>query len=105
MVNSSTWIPNFVSQSPSLSDLFNTSDASICSTMAFLPLGNSDHVTVSVSSDFPSNSQWDALIAYDYSHADWDGLSSHLRDELLMSEVILYSSEYKVQLSQASTRW
>ena len=70
MVNSPTWIPNFVSQSPSLSDLFNTSDASICSTMAFLPLGNSDHVTVSVSSDFPSNSQWDALIAYDYSHAD-----------------------------------
>ena len=64
-----------------------------------------DHVAVSVSSDFPSNSQWHALIAYDYSHADWDGLSSHLRDELLMSEVTLYSSEYKVQLSQASTSW
>ena len=47
------------------------------------PLGNSDHVVVSVSIDFPSNSQWDApfhRIAYDYSRADWDGLCDHLRD-------------------------
>ena len=38
-------------------------------------LGNSDHVFVSVSIDFPTNSQQDAPfhhIAYDYSHADWD---------------------------------
>ena len=50
-------------------DLFLSSDASICSTMAFPPLGNSDHVVVSVSVNFPTNSQWDALflrIAYDY---------------------------------------
>ena len=56
--------------------------ASICSTMAFPPLGNSDHVVVSVSTDFPSNSKWDALfhrIAYGYSCADWDGLPDHLR--------------------------
>ena len=58
-------------------------DTSICSTMASPPLGNSDHVAVSVSIDFPSNSQWDAPfhhIASDYSHADWDGLHDHLRD-------------------------
>ena len=58
-------------------------DASICSTMAFPPLGNSDHVVVSVSIDFPSNSQQDApfhRLAYDYSRADWDGLRNHLRD-------------------------
>ena len=64
-------------------DLFLTSDASICSIVAFPPLGNSDHVVVSVSIDFPSNSQWDApfhRIAYDYSSADWDGLYDHLRD-------------------------
>ena len=51
--------------------------------MAFPPLGNSDYVVVSVSIDFPSNSQWDVLfycIAYDYSHADWDDLYDHLRD-------------------------
>ena len=48
--------------------------------MAFPQLGNSDHV-VSVSIDFPSNSQRDApfhRIAYDYSRADWDGLRDHL---------------------------
>ena len=51
--------------------------------MVFPPLGNPDHVVVSVSIDFPSNSQWDApfhRIAYDYSRADWDGLCDHLRD-------------------------
>ena len=50
---------------------------------AFPPLGNSDHVVVSVSIDFPTNSQQDApfhRIAYDYSRADWDGLRDHLRD-------------------------
>ena len=55
----------------------------ICSSRAFPPLGNSDHVVVSVSIDFPTNSQWDApfhRIAYDYSRADWDGLRDHLRD-------------------------
>ena len=37
----------------------------------------------SVSIDFPINSKQDALfhrVAYDYSHADWDGLGDHLRD-------------------------
>ena len=51
--------------------------------MAFAPLGNSDHVVVSVSIDFPTNSQQDApfhCIAYDYSRADWDGIHDHLRD-------------------------
>ena len=69
--------------SPALLDLFISSDASICSTVVFPPLENSDHVVVSVSIDFPSNSQRDApfhRIAYDYSRADWDGLRDHLRD-------------------------
>ena len=51
--------------------------------MAFPPLGNSDHVVVSVSIDFPVNSKQDApfhRVAYDYSRADWDGLLDHLRD-------------------------
>ena len=47
------------SHSPALLDFFLSSDASICSTMAFPPLGNSDHVVVSVSIHFPSNSQRD----------------------------------------------
>ena len=44
---------------------------------------DSDHVVVSVSIDFPSNSQGDApfhCIAYDYSRADWDSLRDHFRD-------------------------
>ena len=74
MVNFPTRIPDCDSHSPALLDLFLSSDTSICSTMAFPPKGNSDHVVVSVSIDFPSNSQRDApfhCIAYDYSHADW----------------------------------
>ena len=85
MVDFPTRIPDCGSHSPALLDLFLSSDASICSTMAFppLPLGNSDHVVVTVSIDFPTNSQQDApfhCIAYDYSRADWDGLRDHLRD-------------------------
>ena len=64
-------------------DLFRSSDTSICSTKAFPPLGNSDHVVVSVSVDFPTNSQQDVSfhrIAYDYSDTDCDDLRDHLRD-------------------------
>ena len=83
MVNFLTWIPDCDSHGPALLDLFLTSDASICSTVAFPPLGNSDHFVLSVSIDFPSNSQQDApfhCITYDYSFADWDGLRDRLRD-------------------------
>ena len=83
MVNFPTRIPDCDSHSPDLLDLFLSSDVSICSTMTFPPLGNSDHVTVSVSIDSPTNSQQDApfhRIAYNYSRADWDGLRDHLRD-------------------------
>ena len=68
---------------PALLDLFLSSDPSVCSTMAFPPLGDTDHVGVSDSRDFASNSQPDDpfhRIAYDYSRANWDGLCDHLRD-------------------------
>ena len=61
MVNFPTWIPDCDSHSPALLDLFLPSDASICSTKAFPSLGNSDHVVVSVSIDFPVNSKQDTL--------------------------------------------
>ena len=47
--------PQTDSRSTALLDLFLSSDASICSLMAFPPLGNSDHLVFSVSIDFPSN--------------------------------------------------
>ena len=77
MVNFPARIPDCGSHSPALSDLFISSDASICSIMAFLPpLGNpdDDDDVVSVSIDFLSNLKWDApfhCIVYDYSCADW----------------------------------
>ena len=83
LVNFPTGIPDCDSRSPALLDLFLSSDASNCSTMVFPSLGNSDHVVVSVSIDFPSYSQRDIpfhRIAYDYSRADSDGLSDHFRD-------------------------
>ena len=73
MDNFPTWIPGCDSHSPALLDFFLSSDASICSTKVFPPLGNSDHVVVSVSIDFPSYLQQDAPfhhIAYEYSCAD-----------------------------------
>ena len=83
ILNFPTWIPDCDSHSPALLDLFISFDTSICSTMAFPPLGNSDHVVISVSIDFPINSKQNTLfhhLAYDYSRADWDGLCDHLRD-------------------------
>ena len=83
MVNFPTRVPDCDSHNPALLDLFLTSDANICYTMAFPPLENSDDVVVSVSIDFPTNSLRDApfhRIAYDYSRVDWDGLRDYLRD-------------------------
>ena len=73
MVNFPTRIPDCDSQSPAFLDFFLSSDPCICSTMAFTLLGNSDHVVISVSIDFPTNSQQDApfhRISYGYSGAD-----------------------------------
>ena len=59
MVDFPTRIPDCDSHSPALLDLFLSSDGSICSTMAFPPLGNSDVSVVVVvvclmlSSQFP----------------------------------------------------
>ena len=55
MVNVNTRIPDRDSHSPALLDSFFYSEASICSTVAFPVLRNSDLVVISVSIDFPSN--------------------------------------------------
>ena len=80
IVNFPTRIPDCDFHSPALLDLFLFSGASIYSTKAFPVLGNSDHVVVSVSIDFPINSKQDTPfhhVAYDNSCADWDGLRDH----------------------------
>ena len=70
MVNFPTEIPVCDTHSPALLHLFISSDARICSAMAFPPLEIFHHVVVSVSIDFPLNLKSDALfhyIAYDQS--------------------------------------
>ena len=52
MVNFPTQIPDCDSHSLALLDLFISYDASIWSAMAFAPLGNSDHVVVSIPLSF-----------------------------------------------------
>ena len=97
-----TRIPICDSHIAALLDLFIFSDA-ICSTVAFPPLGNSDHVVVSVSIDVPSNSQRDATfdhIAFDYFHADWDGLHDHglhvpLTDLFISSDAICSTMAFR----------
>ena len=83
MVNFPPQIPDYDSHSSVLLDIFVSSDANICSTIAFPPLGNSDRDVVSVPIDFPSYSQQDALfhrISYDYCCADLNGLRDHWED-------------------------
>ena len=63
ILNDLTQMVNFllgsltVTHNTAVLDLFVSSYASICSTMVFPPFGNSDHVVVSVSIDFLSNSK------------------------------------------------
>ena len=85
---------------PALLDLFLSSDVSICSTMTFLPLGNS-YMIVSVFIDFASISKEDALfhhIADDYFRADWDGLRKHLRD-------VPWEDIFKLSVSAAASEF
>ena len=98
MVNFPTRIPGCDSLSPVLLDLFISSDTSICSAMSSAPL---DHVVVSISIDFPSNSKWVALFHYivcDYSCVDWDGLCDHLRD-------VLWEDIFKLSASAAASEF
>ena len=67
MVNFPTRIPGSGSHSPALLDFCLSSNASICSTLAFPPLGNSDHVAFH-------------QILNAMPRADWDVLCDHLRD-------------------------
>ena len=74
MLNFRMWILDCDFHSPAFLDVFPFCDTSICSTMAFPTLGNSDHVVVSVFIDFSSNLQLNVPfhhITYDYSRADW----------------------------------
>ena len=80
MVNFPTRIRNCDSHSPALLHLFLFFDASICSTMDFPLLGNSDHVVKFPLTFHHIYKRILHCIAYDYSCVDWGGLRDHLRD-------------------------
>ena len=101
MVNVPTPIAECNPHSPALLDLFLSSDPSICSVVAFPPLKNSDHVVVSFSIDFPSNSKRHFTfhrIVYNYSHAHWGSLRDHLRD-------VPWEDIFKLGASAAATEF
>ena len=113
MVNFPTWISDFVSDTAALLSFFLSSDTSICSTMAFLPFENSDHLIISFSVDCPLNSNWDAALhckAYDYSPADWDGFCDNLRDvpwrmslkPVLLLLLVTFVSGFRLELMYIS---
>ena len=69
--------------------------------MTFRPLGNSDYFVASFSTEFSSNSKKDApyhRMAFDYSHASWDGLRNHLRD-------LLWEDIFKLHASVTGTEF
>ena len=77
------WFLNCDCCRPPLLGLIFSSCPSVCFTVAFASFGNSGHVVNSVSADFPSNLNVNALVhltAFDYSCADWNGLWNYLKN-------------------------
>ena len=110
IVNFPTRIPNCDSHSPALLDFFLSSNASICSTMAFPPLGNSVHVVVSVSIDFPVNSKQDApfhRVAYAWEDIFKLGASIAASEfcEWVQVGIDVYIPHCKYQVKPHSSPW
>ena len=81
IVNFPTRIPDRENQNPSLLDLCLVSDASLYSASPHAPLGNSDHVVVSISFLPPTSCSHEApahRTSYNYSSADWDSFRDFL---------------------------
>ena len=85
-------------------EFFISSNASICSTLAFPPLGNSDRNVVSATNCFPSKRKENTPFhhtAFYYSCVNWNGLSDHLIDALFSLYQQSKSFESKVNFKQA----
>ena len=87
MVNVPTWIPDCDSHSPPLLDVFLSSNVGIIYS----------NVVVSVSIDFPLNSEQDAsfcCIVHGYSRAAWDGLCDVLWEDKFKLSASAVASEF-----------
>ena len=110
MVNFPTRNPDCDSHSPALLDLLILS---ISSTMVFSPLGNFDHVFVSVSIDFSSYSQWDTPFLRDhFRNVPWEDMfilsSSAATCEFckwVQVGIGVYISHRKYQVKSHSSSW
>jgi len=83
LVDFPTRFPDRRNHSPSLLDLFLTSNSSICSTTSSSPLGNSDHVVVNIDISLSSKAALDSPIhrtLYSYHRGDWDSFRDFIRD-------------------------
>ena len=107
MVNFPTRIPHSDYHSHALLDFFLSSYASICSTMVFPPLRNFNHVVVSVSIDFLSNSKVNVFrlkLMYKFLIVSVTSSLTHLHGfQLLMSlpqliEISFFVSSNKIKL-------
>ena len=105
MVNYATLIQDCDSDSPALLDLFLSSNASICSTMAFNPLGNSDHVVVSVCASF--DHLCDHLRDFPWEDIFKFGASAAASDfcEWVQVGIGVYISHRKYQVKPHSSPW
>ena len=78
-----TRIPARVDHDPHLLDLFLCSTPDKCSVSPHPPLGTSDHLVISVDTDFmvkSTNEHPYHRNVYSYRKADWDGFRDYLRD-------------------------
>ena len=102
MVNFPTRIPDCDSHSPVLLDLFISSDVSICFKMAFPPLGNSDHVVLSVSIDVSLQSLW--IFSFWLGRSLWlfERCSMGLNSVLLLLLLVNFVSGFRLEFMYIS---
>ena len=90
MIYIPAWIPDCDSDSPTLLDLFISPDHSICSTVAFPPLRNYDHVVVSVSINSLQTQKVMLLFITQLITilVDWNGLYDHIHVSCFMGRYL-----------------
>ena len=78
-----TRIPDRADHSPSLIDLFLTSNPTICQTSSSSALGKSDHVVVNIQINLCTKAAQESpyhRTVYSYDRGDWDSFRDFLRD-------------------------
>ena len=83
LVDFPTRFPDRDDQTPSLLDLFLSSNPNVCNASVLSPLGNSDHAVVNVDISLSSKAAQESPVhrtLYSYHQGDWDSFRDFLRD-------------------------